>query len=672
MAIILAIVLLACRHDALGRYEESASGAAVSGDEGVGRRTVEWRESGGTGRDSGIRLAYDPGLMLIAGEQQYRISGDLFAGVSFAGKQAPRPELRVIGQAYSDAQVIVVSVMWPDETFGSRAQLWAFEYDGARLRNMWDSGGEPVSVPYEIAEYGTGRFGLQLSGPRLAEPYALESKPDADRGQMALSAPVDFLLADATGDEREEIIVRRKIVGEKPAWLPFDAIATVFYANKGFVEPHERYIPEAGPLVTQRDLTPKLAYELQPYDGGEPVVVRLTADSDIDRQSLEQSIRRSLASSDPTRSDYRVEFDWRSGRAVDARFYELREHETIRFAFDTAANRFGKPFYRPGEHYDHPHVALEKAAQREPELVVTDVLDAAKRSSIAHPVPLAARIDKVHVAGTANDYVLLYGDNAAQLLDPATGNKLPLPTSRRSHSPYANLLHYRDDLFAPQFGDTYAYVAQGHASVDRINWKTGASTRIWTAPGGHPVYGIGASPDGSRVAVVYSSDAHAGASFDLAVLDRQGKLLLEKPQFGYASKSDGILASIAVEWPDNDTVAVQTEIQREGLPSQWGTRSVDIGGGAVADRVAAAEEQADLLRIAEKEKLKETGALHAIPSPDRKRTAYMIVSEKIKEIWLYDSRDGSFVLIGSGTLLGWLDDNRLLSHKSYRNEPMLP
>jgi len=227
---------------------------------------------------------------------------------------------------------------------------------------------------------------------------------------------------------------------------------------------------------------------------------------------------------------------------------------------------------------------------------------------------------------------------------------------------------------SPHFtGDQWFYLSRNN-EIFRLNANTGIAERIWSAPENRAVYGMSASPDGTRLAVLLSRDG-LGSEADVVVTDAaSGTILHERQGIVHVNKSDGILAHLDVEWSDNETFGFNTnaKVITEGKGTEWkqGWLVLDADGGEAAKLWTIPGGRrfhfaTDMSRLAV-----ETVETHDILLLDDSRSGTAIdnvLSVDGQSLPDREPSPESGRRLGTGILLGWMHDRHVVW---YQNESL--
>ncbi|OZB91662.1 hypothetical protein CJP46_26850 [Paenibacillus sp. XY044] len=225
---------------------------------------------------------------------------------------------------------------------------------------------------------------------------------------------------------------------------------------------------------------------------------------------------------------------------------------------------------------------------------------------------------------------------------------------------FGQIVQYADRIVRHEI-----YAVHGHLELYRVNTQSGAAYKLYEFA--RPVYGVAASPDNSRVALLVASDDTLGPDADLIVLDRSGNKLLHRPRVSYLSHSDGLLFIYPLAWNDNETVTVPVDGYKEGrtrgvlhirLDRMEASYEPDPSLPAVARRILAQH-----AHIANETDIAHFAAASGSPS------SLYAVQLFNHDVWLVDILKGTAFKAGVGYPLHWTKDARLWLAA---NRPELP
>ncbi|MFF2479382.1 hypothetical protein [Paenibacillus sp. NPDC058071] len=406
----------------------------------------------------------------------------------------------------------------------------------------------------------------------------------------------------------------------------------------------------AAPLPEE---TPYLYIQRLETDDGGDKVVQVRANADMDRNSVEQAINKSLVKSKEEQLNYNL--DWISSTFLQIRFHLVSEDKIFSFAFDlddakTVSGGYFSNDDNPQRNqvtvqYEgiEPRLTLKKWPKGESKFVP------AWRTGWIKPIRSA---DK----NTIDSY-LFYDKEEHQLYKPANGEVLKLRSPAEPPAGYDNDYGYKD-MFSDRFYNGYTYMVSGNKTLYKAN-TTGRQALSKLRSFKRPVYGMSSSPDGKKIAVLMASDEYLGPDADLIVLNDKGQTIFSRSRAVYLSHSDGFLFMYPIEWQDNRRIILPAGT---GPDNPLGKLVFDLTNKSsvpLKDERVTKQMIADLFAH---EKMKEgyedyyliAGAQW---SPDSRYAAYQTSG---KRIWVYDRKDRSITFAGAGTLLGWLPDNELL------------
>lgn len=408
--------------------------------------------------------------------------------------------------------------------------------------------------------------------------------------------------------------------------------------------------------------------EVEP-DTGEPTlsvtideekdIVALTANRDMDRASVELAIQ--LTIHDPAwggAADYRYGVEWSDDRHALVRFTELRSESSIGFMLDDARTKDGKPLV-VNLPYEGRVVTVYAGApwsgirwtNAEGEVVREQAFDSAvyvqpmccsgeKRSSIA-------------VYLRSGNLERLDSDSG-DLLSAEPGEWPELTTSRSSDGGVRNLYAYAAD------GKTY-YMAIGLEYIYLMNDAKGTKKLIYRSED-EAIYGLAASPDGSKVAVLTDSERNLGSYADLRIFDETGDLLSHHEKAAYMGHSDGWHFIYPAAWRDNDTVVVPL-VGRSEPHFGRGHAIYDVVHGKLAEEAVETlpDEALNILSAALPDWNAEPIELLRASRRPGEGNRYYAALISGRGTYLIDLQEKKASRIGEGALLGWSSDGLMLT-----------
>lgn len=129
----------------------------------------------------------------------------------------------------------------------------------------------------------------------------------------------------------------------------------------------------------------------------------------------------------------------------------------------------------------------------------------------------------------------------------------PAPEWTGAEPPYGN--DYGNDvLYADRLLNDEIFAVKGNRTLYLVNTVTGEARKLYTAK--HPIYGLAASKDNSRAALLVASEPYIGPNADLIILDREGEQIYSKPKASVQGHSDGFLFIYPMAWTNDTTLAV--------------------------------------------------------------------------------------------------------------------
>ncbi|BBH21771.1 hypothetical protein Back11_31160 [Paenibacillus baekrokdamisoli] len=207
-------------------------------------------------------------------------------------------------------------------------------------------------------------------------------------------------------------------------------------------------------------------------------------------------------------------------------------------------------------------------------------------------------------------------------------------------------------LYADRFTSGMSYAVKENKTVYRVNSRTGEASKLYVSE--KPIYGIAASPDNKRVAILVSSDSIISSFADLIVLNSLGKEIFRKNKASFSGHSDGFLFVYPISWLDNHRIGVifQGKGDEEFLRGKAYINIEDASMKKEAD-VSLPDEAMQLLE----NYIGGTDAeiLRVLPNPSGEKERYYAVQIAATGIWLIDVISHKVSWLGPGTLIQWND-----------------
>lgn len=197
------------------------------------------------------------------------------------------------------------------------------------------------------------------------------------------------------------------------------------------------------------------------------------------------------------------------------------------------------------------------------------------------------------------------------------------------------------------------YVAQGLQTIYKVKPREGTKQPIYTSD--RPIYGIASSPDGKHVAVLVDVE-HLGAEADLIVIDAKGKVVSTFAKAASTGHSDGFHFIYPVKWTDNSTIEVPwINTKRE-------TIQYDYKKGLLsrADNAKLPEEARQLLED-KVGKQDDMSIIRVLPKPgDRDGRYYAVFVADGVGSCLIDLQDKKVTKLGTGALMAWTSSGQVV------------
>jgi hypothetical protein len=282
-------------------------------------------------------------------------------------------------------------------------------------------------------------------------------------------------------------------------------------------------------------------------------------------------------------------------------------------------------------------------------------------STILQPI-LMGEVDSVDEA------ILAYSPSNRQVIvQPIDGSQIPLAEPKWSDEEKGYGNDYGSDvLYADRLLNDMMFTVKGNRTLYLVNVMSGHTKKLYSATS--PVYGIAASPDNSKVALLIASEKTLSTYADLIVLNAKGKTLYSKKKAAYLSHSDGFLFVYPMAWTDSHTIVVP--FAGHGENSQWSRAYIDIAENktVIREQEELPEKALDLLTQNAGE-VDFPGLLRILPESAENPSRYYAVELEDRESWLLDVDMNQATRLGRGKLLKWTREGDLLMWKPNIEEP---
>lgn len=217
-----------------------------------------------------------------------------------------------------------------------------------------------------------------------------------------------------------------------------------------------------------------------------------------------------------------------------------------------------------------------------------------------------------------------------------------------------------DVLYADRLLNERLFAVKDNRNLYLTNTKTGQATKLYSAE--KPVYGVAASPDNSKVALLVASEKEITTYADLIVLSDKGKVLYSMEKAAYVSHSDGFLFVYPMTWIDSHTIAVP--FYGHGEHSPWSKAYIDI----TADQSEIQEQEllpnnAQELLVQHAGEVEWVEMLRALPQAVAVTSEYYAVQIDDGASWLLNMEQEKATKLASSIPLKWTQDGNLLLWK---------
>lgn len=541
----------------------------------------------------------------------------------------PEMDLMVMDQDARDWKIILVSAK-----HHNALELWAFEYyDTGDFRQIWKLPDDPIEISYSVSISGEE---LQLLNPSISmkldlEPqqFVLIEQAGQKTGKIQLSAPLDILLDDIIYPGQSDLIVRREVIGDKPEWLPFDSFAFVYFAQRGHIKEARRYTLTGDILYSSKDLNPSLTVQQLLEEAKAGVIrIRLAANSKLDPSSLSKALS-STTSNVRGKHNFDPEVVWLSDMEVELSFHQLENREALFIDWHQVTNWLGRKY-----EVSNSSFIFQAVYEYAPYVVLYNRLE---NERIIYKVPEAIQMQLVN-EGESSKSLLILNEDEHVVFSPLTGNFRTIPLSypegnTRFHVMYPDRIFKETNYVMESLKQLYRYDQQGN------------KTKIWELPEEEhrSIYGFSVSPDGEYISVLYSEDNSNGPTANLIILDQSGKQLAYIESAAYYSKSDGVIPYVNMEWIDQDTIVIPTNMYINHELTE-GIRKVTFDSGKLI-----VEEPVEV----------ESAGTH-------------LIHKFGKGIWMRDHQTGDELFVGMGHFIGWIDEHHAVWYENYNHQSPLP
>jgi hypothetical protein len=270
--------------------------------------------------------------------------------------------------------------------------------------------------------------------------------------------------------------------------------------------------------------------------------------------------------------------------------------------------------------------------------------------------------------GSVEEALLAYSPSNRQVIvQPIDGSHISLAEPKWSDEEKSYGNDYGSDvLYADRLLNNMMFAVKGNRTLYLVNVKSGHTKKLYSAT--NPVYGIAASPDNSKVALLIASGNSLSTYADLIVLNAKGKTIYSKKKAAYLSHSDGFLFVYPMAWSDSHTLAVP--FGGHGEYSQWSRAYIDIAVDktVIREQEELPEKARDLL-VQYAGEVDFLSLLRILPESAANPSRYYAVELENGESWLLDVDMNQATRLGKGKLLKWTREGEVLMWKPNIEEP---
>ncbi|KAE9084354.1 hypothetical protein PF010_g20863 [Phytophthora fragariae] len=394
-------------------------------------------------------------------------------------------------------------------------------------------------------------------------------------------------------------------------------------------------------------------------DSGSAVI---QANQDMNRESVAKAIETTLSYSAGGEALPSYQLYWSDSQRFVVRFANLAKGTSVRFLLDGATTASGQSFAGKSEPLRNQVIVNAVSSFSGLRWIGTDSKTIRKL-----PMQSSVLLQPVYAKDNKTDAVLAYSSgDTLNRIDLASGElkSVAVPKWPGKEQPFGN--DYGTHLlFSDRSGGNMVYAVYGNRVLYAVNRETGKATKLYVSA--RPIYGIAASPDNSKVAILIASDPFTGADADLAVFDKTGKKLFGSKKAAYVSHSDGFLFVYGMKWTDDKTIAVPL-IGSGNAGFSRGKTYIHLQNGtrhSEADAILT-QEAAKLLKAASGRD--EPEVMRLLENPGGEKGRYFAVQTAETGCWLLDVKAGKAHWLGAGTLVQWSEAGELVMHQSNRDE----
>jgi hypothetical protein len=270
--------------------------------------------------------------------------------------------------------------------------------------------------------------------------------------------------------------------------------------------------------------------------------------------------------------------------------------------------------------------------------------------------------------GSVEEALLAYSPSNRQVIvQPIDGSHISLAEPKWSDEEKSYGNDYGSDvLYADRLLNNMMFAVKGNRTLYLVNVMSGHTKKLYSAT--NPVYGIAASPDNSKVALLIASGNSLSTYADLIVLNAKGKTIYSKKKAAYLSHSDGFLFVYPMAWSDSHTLAVP--FGGHGEYSQWSRAYIDIAVDktVIREQEELPEKARDLL-VQYAGEVDFLSLLRILPESAANPSRYYAVELENGESWLLDVDRNQATRLGKGKLLKWTREGEVLMWKPNIEEP---
>lgn len=349
---------------------------------------------------------------------------------------------------------------------------------------------------------------------------------------------------------------------------------------------------------------------------------------------------------------------WTDPQRFVVRFNNLSAKENVYFRLDDVQAESGESFASESQPIRNQVVLYEKSAFQGLRWVKQQGLIMREQG-----LDSATLLQPVWTDAQKKNSLIVYDiDDSQRLINLDTGDTKPVQIKQwpEDENSYGN--DYGSSvLFSDRSVDGSSYVVKGNHIVYRYS-EPDVLQKLYVSD--QPIYGIAASPDNSKIAILVPSDSFIGSSADLIVFDEEGNELFREEKASFIGHSDGFLFVYPMTWENDHTIVVPI-IGKGDEAFFQGKAYVHAEDGTI-EKEANKTLPIDAMNLLKKVvgELDEADNIRVLPKPEDKEDRYFAVQIPITGNWLIDTLENKVTWLGTGILVDWNNSDEVVIWQS--------